>query len=84
VAIYLAVISSQGDTPAYWFLAALAAAGLCALATAVTAGARPLVANVIILALCAVAGLLSVGILLVPAIVAAAMGLSFASRSRQP
>jgi len=70
--IYIAVITRQGNSPAWWYLALLAA-GTGTLAVAVTwRWPRPaLIFGAACLALAALAGVLSIGMLLVPAAVAA-------------
>jgi hypothetical protein len=72
--IYLAVIHGQGNSPAWWYVALLAAgAGSLVLAGA---GRRPrplLIVGVVCLGLAALAGVLSIGLLLVPGVVAAAI-----------
>jgi hypothetical protein len=74
-ALYLAVVDSQGGSLAWWLIAALAAAvGLLIVAPVRSASGRPLlIAAAVILALSAAAGILSIGILLVPAVVLAAV-----------
>ena len=70
LALYLAILRSQGDPadPAWWFVALL---GGCAAVLATTAfglgGRRLLVVTAVVLALGALAGLLTIGLLLVPA-----------------
>jgi hypothetical protein len=73
-AVYIAVIIRQGNSPAWWYLALLAA-GTGSLAVAATRRwPRPaLIFGAACLALAALAGVLSVGMLLVPAVVAAAV-----------
>ena len=82
--IYLLIIHSQGNKPAYWFLTFLTAAAICALITVVRGTPTPLVANVTILGVCAVLGLFSIGVLLLPAAGAGIASYLLASRSRQP
>jgi hypothetical protein len=72
--IYLAVIHGQGNSPAWWYVALLAA-GTGSLVLA-GAGRRPrplLIVGVVCLGLAALAGVLSIGLLLVPGVVAAAV-----------
>jgi hypothetical protein len=72
--VYLAVIGAQGNAPAWWYVALLAiAAGSLVVASA---GRRPrpiLIVAAGLLAVAVVAGVLSIGMLLVPAVVAAAV-----------
>jgi hypothetical protein len=70
--IYAAVITGQGNSPAWWYLALLAA-GAGSLAVAATRRwPRPaLIFGAACLALAALAGVLSIGMVLVPAVVAA-------------
>lgn len=83
-ALYLLILHSQGNPPVYWFLALLIAAATCAVVTAVRATPAPMIANLVILAVCVVLGLLSIGILLVPAGVAGVMSYVLATRSSRP
>jgi hypothetical protein len=80
-ALYFAVIHAQGGSPAWWYVAVLAAV-MTMLALAV-ADWRPrplLIASAVLLAVCAVAGVLSIGLLLIPgAALALAAGLSWRS-----
>jgi hypothetical protein len=72
--IYLAVIHGQGNSPAWWYVALLAA-GTGSLVLA-GAGRRPrplLIVGVVCLGLAALAGVLSIGLLLVPGVAAAAV-----------
>jgi hypothetical protein len=73
-AVYAAVVTGQGNSPAWWYLAVLAA-GAGSLAVAATRRwPRPaLIFGAACLALAALAGVLSIGMLLVPAVVAAAI-----------
>jgi len=70
---YVAVIRGQGNSPAWWYLAVLAV-GVVPLALAAAGRwSRPaLTAGAVLLGLAALAGVLSVGLLLVPGVVAAA------------
>ena len=70
--VYVMVVSQQGNSPAWWYVALLAA-GAGSLAFAATRRwPRPaLIVGVASLALAALAGILSIGMLLVPAVVAA-------------
>jgi hypothetical protein len=81
--LYFAVIHSQGGTPAWWYVAVLAAV-MTMLALAVS-GRWPvpmLMASAFLLFGCAILGAASIGLLLVPGAVAAA--LAAASRSQRP
>ena len=78
--VYLLIIHSQGNSPVYWFLAFLMAATVCALVAAVCRTPRPLIANLVILGVCAVLGLFSIGVLLLPAIVVGVMSYRAGSR----
>ena len=81
--VYVIVVIKQGNSPAWWYLA-LPAAGTGALAVAATRRwPRPaLIFGAACLALAAVAGVLSIGMLLVPAVVAAAV--AAAGTSQRP
>lgn len=78
--VYLLIIRSQGNRPVYWFVAFLAVAAVCALVTVVRRTPQPLIANLVILAVCAVLGLFSIGVLLVPAIAVGVMSYLASSR----
>ena len=82
-AVYAAVVTRQGNSPAWWYLALLAA-GAGSLAVAATRRwPRPvLIFAAACLALAALAGVLSIGMLLVPAVVAAAV--AAAGTSQRP
>ena len=82
--VYALVIRSQGGSPAYWFVALLGAALLLALVAAVRGGVVALLTNVVIVSVCAFLGLLSVGVLLAPAVITGVAGSVLASRSRRP
>ena len=81
--VYVIVVIKQGNSPAWWYLALLAA-GTGSLAVAATRRwPRPaLIFGAACLALAAVAGVLSIGMLLVPAAVAAAV--AAAGTSQRP
>ena len=81
--VYLLIVRSQGNRPVYWFLAFLVAATVCALVSVVRRNPQPLIANLVILAVCAVLGLLSIGVLLLPAIAVGLMSYRAGSRSAQ-
>ena len=81
--VYLLIIRSQGNGPVYWFLVFLAAAAVCALVAAVRRAPQLLIANLVILAVCAVLGLLSIGVLLLPAIAVGVMSYRASSRAAQ-
>jgi len=73
VVAYLLIIRSQAGTPAWWFVALLAAAAGLLLAPLRGRAARPaLIGAAVVLGLCSMLGILSIGIFLVPAVVAAA------------
>lgn len=74
-AFYTVVIHSQGDAPAWWLLAALGVASV--LLVLPVSGVLPasgrrrrplLISGTVILGLCALLGILSIGILLIPAV----------------
>jgi FtsH-binding integral membrane protein len=72
--IYLAIIHGQGNSPAWWYVALLAAgAGSLAFAAVRRRPLAPLIAGMVCLALAALAGVMSIGLLLVPGAVAAAV-----------
>lgn len=75
-AVYVAVARAQGGGPALWYLASVLA-GAVLLAGAAVRSSRTLhVAALVVLAGCAVLGLLSVGPLLLPAVAASAVALA--------
>lgn len=70
--IYIVIVGGQGSSPAWWYVALLAAgAGSLALAAAGRRPRPPLIIGAVCLALAALAGVLSIGLLLVPGVVAA-------------
>lgn len=77
---YLLIIRSQGNRPVVWFLAFLAAATACALVAVVRRTPQALIGNLVILAVCAVLGLFSIGVLLLPAIAMGVMSYRASSR----
>jgi hypothetical protein len=82
-AVYVAIVGGQGHSPAWWYVALLGA-GVALLALS-SAGRWPrptLISGTVLLALVALAGLLSIGILLLPGVVAAAAAARSSRRSR--
>ena len=79
---YAAVVRSQdGPGTAWWYVVVLAIAALVALAAAVTGRVRPLMPGcAVLLCLCAFVGLLSVGVLLLPAAATACTSVAYAVR----
>ena len=79
---YAAVVRSQdGSGPAWWFVAVLTIAALVALAAAVTGRVRLLMPGcAVLLGICAFLGLLSVGVLLLPATATATASIVVAAR----
>jgi hypothetical protein len=70
--VYVVVVSNQGNSPAWWYVALLAAgAGSLAVAAAGRWPRPALFFGAACLALAALAGILSIGMLLIPALVAA-------------
>jgi cytochrome bd-type quinol oxidase subunit 2 len=65
---YVSLVHRQGNHPVLWVLAFLTVAAICAVLAAARRTPTPLVANLVILAICAVLGMLSVGVLLLPAL----------------
>jgi hypothetical protein len=79
--LYVAVVTRQGNSPAWWYLALLAAGTGSLAVAAIWRQPRPaLILAVACLTMAALAGLLSIGMLLVPAVVAATVA---ASRTTQ-
>jgi hypothetical protein len=82
--IYVAIVSGQGNPPAWWYLALLAiGAGSLAAAAAGLAPRPVLIAGTACLALAALAGVASIGLLLVPAVAAATVAAAGPSQRRQ-
>jgi hypothetical protein len=80
--LYLAVVHSQGGSPAWWYLALLGTAAAALAWCAVTGRAAVLsLCAAAVLGALALLGLLSVGLLLVPAVLAAAIAYG---RAQQP
>lgn len=80
LAFYLIVLASQGGDPAYWYLAILGAAiVLLGVAALRPAQAWPLVAAVALLGVATLLGLLTIGLLLMPAVLLAMLALAFGS-----
>jgi hypothetical protein len=74
LAVYLAVVHGQGNSPAWWYVALVAAgAFLMALPRAGRRARARLILGAVLLGLAALAGVLSIGLLLAPAVVLAAL-----------
>jgi hypothetical protein len=74
--IYLLVISAQGNSPAWWYLGVLGAAVLLFILAAGRLWPVPLlIAGAILLTGAALAGVLSIGLLLLPGVLAAVAAL---------
>ena len=72
--LYIAIIHADGNSPAWWYVALLAAGTGSLVLAAAGQRLRPLVIlGVACLALAALAGVLTIGLLLVPGVVAAAV-----------
>jgi len=70
--LYLALIHSQGNAPAWWLIAVLVAAAIPLVLAAAARPVRPaLFAATLLLAGATLLGLLSIGLLLAPAVAAA-------------
>jgi hypothetical protein len=83
--LYIVVVSKQGDSPAWWYVALLAAGAGSLTVAATRRWSRPvLIFGAACLALAALAGVASIGMLLVPAVVAAAVAAAGASQRLQP
>jgi len=82
--IYFLVISVQGNSPAWWYLAVL---GTSALLFALAAGrlwpAPLLITGAVLLTAAALAGVLSIGLLLLPGVLAAVAALGPSRRSQR-
>jgi hypothetical protein len=70
--IYLLVISAQGNSPVWWYVATLGTAALLFLLAAGRLWRRPMLTiGAVLLTGAALAGVLSIGLLLVPGVLAA-------------
>jgi hypothetical protein len=78
LATYLVIIYQQGESsPAWWYVALLVAAiGLLGFVAAGRLGRRSLVAATVVLAFATFVALLSIGVFLIPALVAAMIAAS--------
>ena len=83
-AVYGAILSSQGNGPAYWFVAVLAIAVGCAVVVAFGGQPTAMLVNLVIVGACVVLGILSIGLLLMPAFVASLASYRLGSRARRP
>jgi hypothetical protein len=82
--VYLAVVSGQGSPPAWWYVALLGVgAGSLAFAAAGLWPRPGMVLGAAGLAVAALAGALSIGMLLIPAVAAAAAAAAGPSRRRR-
>jgi hypothetical protein len=72
--VYLVLIGRQGSSPAWWYVGLLAA-GVASLAVGVAGSSlRPmLILGTVLLAMAALAGMASIGMLLIPGVAAGAM-----------
>ena len=81
--IYLLIISAQGNSPEWWYLAVL---GTSALLFALAAGrlwpVPLLITGAVLLTAAALVGVLSIGLLLVPGVLAAVAALGPTRRSQ--
>ena len=82
-AIYGAILSSQGNSPAYWFVVVLAVAVGCAVVVASGGQPSTMLVNIIIVGACVLLGLLSIGLLLVPAFGVGLVSYLLGRRARQ-
>src|SRR5687768_15522072 len=85
LAAYLVIMYRQGDSsPAWWYVALLAvAAGMLALVVAGRLGRGSLLAAIAVLGFATVIGLLSIGVFLVPALIAAVLAVSMPAATRR-
>lgn len=82
-AIYVAIVRGQGNSPAWWYVALLGAGVALLVLSSAGRWPRPtLISGTVLLALAVLAGLLSIGILLLPGVVAAVAAASSARPSR--
>jgi hypothetical protein len=74
IAVYVNVVRNDGNSPLWWYVGLLAIGMLPLIAAAAGWLSRPaLIASTIALALAALLGLLSIGLLLLPAVIGAAV-----------
>lgn len=74
IAVYLAVVRGQGNQPAWWYVTLVAAGALLVVLPRMGRRARGrLILGTLLLGLAALAGALSIGLLLAPAVVLAAV-----------
>jgi hypothetical protein len=74
VAVYVALVREQGNPPAWWYVALVAAGALLVALPRVGRWAkRRLILGALLLGLAALAGALSIGLLLAPAVALAAI-----------
>jgi hypothetical protein len=70
--IYLLIISAQGNSPAWWYVAVVGTAALLFILAAARLWPTPLlITGAVLLSAAALIGLLSIGVLLVPGVLAA-------------
>ncbi len=79
--VYLLVLRGADDGPAWWYVAFLGIAELALCLAAAGVGGQPLIVGVaVMLVLAMLAGLLSIGLLMLPAV--AAVGFALAASGR--
>jgi hypothetical protein len=85
LAAYLLIMNGQDDSPAWWYVAVLVAAIVLLIPTALgRPSVPPLTVAVILLSGAALIGLLSIGVLLIPAVATAVFALTAGRRPYQP
>jgi hypothetical protein len=74
---YVLVVRSQDDSPAWWYLGLVVAASILLAAAGLGAALRTAaVIGLALLTVCALLGLLSIGVFLLPAVIAAAVAVT--------
>jgi hypothetical protein len=75
--VYLVVISGQGNSPAAWYVVMLAIGAVSLVVAAAGRAMRPaLIFGTIVLGIATLLGLLSIGLLLLPALIASAVAIA--------
>jgi hypothetical protein len=83
-AVYGAILSSQGNSPAYWFVIVLTVAVGCAVVAALGGQPTAMLVNVFIVGACTILGILSIGLLFVPALAVGMASYRLGRRARRP
>jgi hypothetical protein len=83
--LYLVTIHAQGNSPAWWYVATLAVAAAAFALAAAGLWPRPmLIAGTVVLIADAVLGILSIGVFLIPGVIAAVVALASQPGPKRP